>query len=125
MESMWNHSMESIWNQSMEFMLDWAKQVWIPSSFHMEQSRIPYGIDHSMAIPYGIQGDYGTSKWLGPHLEIIPYGFHGMGGGFHGFHMDSIWINPGSVKTSCSEALPTWCFTAQTATKKLVPLLIL
>ena len=24
------------WNQSMEFMLDWAKQVWIPSSFHME-----------------------------------------------------------------------------------------
>jgi len=102
MESKWNHSMESIWNQSMEFMLDWAKQVWIPSSFHMEQSRIPYGIDHSMAIPYGIQGDYGTSKWLGPHLEIIPYGFHGMGGGFHGFHMDSIWINPGSVKTSTS-----------------------
>jgi len=103
MESMWNDSMESIWNQSMEFMLDWAKQVWIPSSFHMEQSmefmldwakqvwipssfhmeqsRIPYGIDHSMAIPYKIQGDYGTSKWLGPHLEIIPYGFHG-------FHMD-------------------------------------
>ena len=23
-----------------------------------------------------------------------------MGGGIHGFHMDSIWINPGSVKTS-------------------------
>ena len=61
----WNHSMESMesmWNHSMEYMLEWAKQVWIPSSFHMEQSGIPYGIDHSMAIPYGIQGDHGTRK---------------------------------------------------------------
>ena len=61
-ESIWNHSMESIWNEFMEYMLEWAKQVWIPSSFHMKQSRITYGIDHSMAIPYGIQGDDGTRK---------------------------------------------------------------
>ena len=44
--------MESILNEFMEYMLEWAKQVWIPSSFHMEQS----------GIPYGIQGDHGTRK---------------------------------------------------------------
>jgi hypothetical protein len=30
----------------------------------------------------------------------IPYGIHGMGGGIHPFHMESIWKIPGSVKTS-------------------------
>jgi hypothetical protein len=51
MESFHGIHMESIWNQSMECMLNCAKQAWIPSSFHMEQSEIPYGIYHSMAIP--------------------------------------------------------------------------
>jgi hypothetical protein len=33
----------------------------------------------------------------------IPYGIHGMEGGIHPFHMESIWNIPGSVKTSLSE----------------------
>ena len=30
----------------------------------------------------------------------VPYGIHGMDGGIHPFHMDSIWNILGSVKTS-------------------------
>ena len=30
----------------------------------------------------------------------VPYGIHGMDGGIHPFHMESIWNIPGSVKTS-------------------------
>jgi hypothetical protein len=76
--------MESIWNQSMECMLNCAKQAWIPLSFHMEQSEIPYGIYHSIwnlsfhmefIIPYGIY----HSIWnLSFHMEFINGIYHSM-----------------------------------------------
>ena len=56
--------------------------------------------DHSMIIPYGIHDVHGTMNWLWSQLTFIPWIPHGIGDGFHGFHMDSIWINPGKVKTS-------------------------
>ena len=55
---------------------------------HMEWRCSPYGMDHSMTIPYGFHGGYRMRKWLGPQPKVIPYGFHGMAHGFHGFHMD-------------------------------------
>jgi hypothetical protein len=36
----------------------------------------------------------------------IPYGIHGMEGGIHPFHMESIWNIPGSVKTSMKYYIP-------------------
>src|SRR6266700_3636619 len=67
---------------------------------HMEWSWCPYGTVHSMSIPYGIHGLYGMRKWLGSQLNVIPYGLHGMVHGVHGVQVHSIWINPGTVKTS-------------------------
>jgi hypothetical protein len=55
-----------------------------------------------MSIPYGIHGLYGMRKWLESQLNGIPYGLHGMVHGVHGVQVHSIWINPGTVKTSCS-----------------------
>ena len=66
----------------------------------MEWSWSPYGTDHSMSIPYGIYGLYGMRKWLESQLNGIPYGLHGMVHGVHGVQVHSIWINPGTVKTS-------------------------
>ncbi len=66
----------------------------------MEWSWSPYGTDHSMFIPYGIHGLYGMRKWLGSQLNVIPYGLHGKVHGVHGVQVYSIWINPGTVKTS-------------------------
>jgi len=65
----------------------------------MEWSWSPYGTDHSMSIPYGIHGLYGMRKWLESQLNVI-YGLHGMVHGVHGVQVHSIWINPGTVKTS-------------------------
>ena len=81
---------------------------------------IPYGIVHGFAIkihwkfhgihmestwtsawsPYGIHSGYGMKKWLGTQPKNSPYGIHGLGGGIHPVHMESIWNYPGSVKTS-------------------------
>ena len=66
----------------------------------MEWSWSPCGTDHSMSIPYGIHGLYGMRKWLESQLNVIPYGLHGMVHGVHGVQVHSIWINPGTVKTS-------------------------
>jgi len=53
-----------------------------------------------MTIPYGIHHVYGIRNWLGPQPTLIPWIPYGISGGFHGFQVDSIWINPGKVKTS-------------------------
>jgi hypothetical protein len=53
-----------------------------------------------MIIPYGIHDVHGTTNWLRLQPTLIPWIPHGIPDGFHGFHMDSIWINPGKVKTS-------------------------
>jgi hypothetical protein len=55
-----------------------------------------------MIIPYGIHDVHGTTNWLRLQPTLIPWNPHGIPDGFHGFHMDSIWINPGKVKTSPS-----------------------
>jgi hypothetical protein len=44
--------------------------------------------------------EYGMRKWQGPqpksfHMDSMEWIWNG-----YGFHMDSIWINPGRVKTS-------------------------
>jgi hypothetical protein len=59
-----------------------------------------HGMHHSMDIPYGIHSGYGLKKWLGTQPKNSPYGMHGLGGGIHPVHMESIWNYPGSVKTS-------------------------
>jgi hypothetical protein len=53
-----------------------------------------------MIIPHGIHDVHGTTNWLRLQPTLIPWIPHGIPDGFHGFHMDSIWINPGKVKTS-------------------------
>jgi hypothetical protein len=55
-----------------------------------------------MIIPYGIHDVYGKRNWLGSEPKLIPWIPYGIYGGFHGFQVDSIWINPGKVKTSAS-----------------------
>jgi hypothetical protein len=50
--------------------------------------------------PYGIHDVHGTTNWLRLQPTLIPWNPHGIPDGIHGFHMDSIWINPGKVKTS-------------------------
>jgi hypothetical protein len=62
--------MESIWN----------------SPFH----------GHSIWIPEWVWNE----KMARDSAKNIPYGIHGMEGGIHPFHMESIWNIPGSVKTS-------------------------
>ena len=52
-------------------------------AFHMESS-----------------GVHGIRNWLGSWPTFIPWIPYGIPDGFHGFHMDSIWNNPGKVKTS-------------------------
>ena len=97
-------SMESIWTGS------WNPYGLVHGidrlvhGIHMEWKCNPYGMDHSMTIPYGFHGAYGMRKWLGPQPKVIPYKFHGMADGFHGFHMHSIWNNPGRIKTSIFSA---------------------
>jgi len=60
--------------------VDWS--IWTGSyGIHMEWRWNPYGIHHSMSIPYGFHGAYGMRKWLGPQPKS--------------FHMDSMewtWI---------------------------------
>jgi hypothetical protein len=55
-----------------------------------------------MIIPHGIHDVHGTTTWLWSQPTLIPWIPHGIADGFHGFHMDSIWINLGKVKTSVS-----------------------
>jgi hypothetical protein len=66
-----------------------------------------------MIIPYGIHDVHGTTNWLRLQPTLIPWNPHGIPDGFHGFHMDSIWINPGKVKTSYVDTyvfrLPQFC----------------
>src|SRR6267143_4131571 len=93
--------MESIWNGH-GIHMDWS--IWNGHGIHMNQSIWnPYGMEmesiwngsfhvHSMSIPYGFHSAYGMRKWLGPQPKS--------------FHMDSIWINPGRVKTST--ITPPW-----------------
>ncbi len=76
------------------------ESTWNGVGIHMEWCWSPYGIDHSITLPYGIHGHYGIRKWLEPQPNVIPYGLHGMAGGVHGVHMHSIWNNLGRVKTS-------------------------
>ena len=59
-----------------------------------------HGMHHSMCSPYGIHSGYGLTKWLGTQPKNSPYGIHGLGGGIHPVHMESIWNHPESVKTS-------------------------
>src|SRR6267378_2256336 len=95
MESIWTwnpyghgiHMNQSIWNPyGMEM-----ESIW-NGSFHV----------HSMSIPYGFHSGYGMRKWLGPqpksfHMDSMEWTWNP-----YGIHMDSIWINPGRVKTSIS-----------------------
>jgi hypothetical protein len=39
-------------------------------------------------------------NWLRPQPMLIPWIPYGIPDGFHGFQVDSIWNNPGKVKTS-------------------------
>ncbi len=97
MESIWNghgiHMNQSIWNPyGMEM-----ESIW-NGSFHV----------HSMSIPYGFHSGYGMRKWLGPqpksfHMDSMEWTWNP-----YGFHMDSIWINPGRVKTSITR-VPISC----------------
>ena len=64
-----------------------------------------HGMHHSMCSPYGIHSGYGLTKWLGTQPKNSPYGLHGLGGGIHPVHMESIWNHPGSVKTSLCQCL--------------------
>ena len=63
---------------------------------HGGYAYIPYGIDHSMTIPYGIHDVHGTMNWLSSQPTLIPWIPHGIPHGFHmEFHMDSMdsrWI---------------------------------
>ena len=80
-----HHFIESIWTGS------WNRYGLVHElvhGIHMEWRCNPYGMDHSMTIPYGFHSGYGMRKWLGPQPKVIPYGFHGMTHGFHGFHME-------------------------------------
>ena len=61
-------SMESIWNST-----------WICDINSLEIPWNPYGMHHSMDIPYGFHRGYGMKKWVGLQPKNIPYGFHGMG----------------------------------------------
>jgi hypothetical protein len=61
-----------------------------------------------MIIPYGIHDVHGTTNWLRLQPTLIPWIPHGIPDGFHGFHMDSIWINPGKVKTSMECIWSVW-----------------
>src|SRR6267143_2054425 len=101
--------MESIWNGH-GIHMDWS--IWNGHGIHMNQSIWnPYGMEmesiwngsfhvHSMSIPYGFHSGYGMRKWLGSqpksfHMDSMEWTWNP-----YGFHMDSIWINPGRVKTS-------------------------
>ena len=80
-------------NLSMESRVDMPKFHMESSGIQVEWQWIPYGIDHSMTIPWSF------------HRESMMSMEQQIGCGlsqhwFHGFHMDSIWINLGKVKTS-------------------------
>jgi hypothetical protein len=79
---------------------------WKFHGIHMESiwtlHGLVHGMHHSMYSPYGIHTGYGLTKWLGTQPKNSPYGIHGLGGGIHPVHMESIWNYPGSVKTSVS-----------------------
>ena len=109
----WNYTMESTW------IVPWSPHG-LFHGVHGGYACIPYGIqwnpqgmvldstwndefhDHSIIIPHGIHDDYGIRKQLRPQPMLIPWTPHGIPDGFHGFHMDSTWNNPGKVKTSPS-----------------------
>ena len=113
MEWRWNghgiHMDWSTWNGH-GIHMDWS--IWNGHGIHMNQSIWnPYGMEmesiwngsfhvHSMSIPYGFHSGYGMRKWLGPqpksfHMDSMEWTWNP-----YGIHMDSIWINPGRVKTS-------------------------
>src|SRR6266702_2783276 len=82
----YNHSMEWTWNPYEPVHME---SIW-NGSFHV----------HSMSIPYGFHSGYGMRKWLGPqpksfHMDSMEWTWNP-----YGIHMNSIWINPGRVKTS-------------------------
>src|SRR5882762_4916635 len=87
MEWTWNPyepvHMESIWNGSFH-----VHSMSIPYGIHMEWRWNPYGMGHSMSIPCPFHMDsmcLWNEKMAGASAKVIPYGFHGM-------HMESIWI---------------------------------
>ena len=99
----YNHSMEWTWNPYGLVHMEWTWNPYGP--VHMEWTWNPYepvhmesiwngdGIHMEWVIPcpfhvhsIWIPCAYGMRKWLGPQPKS--------------FHMDSIWINPGRVKTS-------------------------
>src|SRR6266446_2776074 len=97
MEWTWNPyglvHMEWTWNPYEPVHMD---SIW-NGSFHV----------HSMSIPYGFHSGYGMRKWLGPqpksfHMDSMEWTWNP-----YGFHMDSIWINPGRVKTSSPTLIGT------------------
>ena len=96
-------SMDSIWNST--WIHGFAIEIhWKFHEIHMESIWTLHGLvhemHHSMCSPYGIHSGYGLTKWLGTQPKNSPYGIHGLGGGIHPVHMESIWNHPGSVKTS-------------------------
>ncbi len=105
----WTHSMDSIWTPhglapwTPSGLAPWTPYglaPWTPAWIYY----IPYGVHmESMWSPYGMVLD---SIWNGA-LDVDSIGCMEWQNGwslsqksFHGVHMDSIWINPGSVKTS-------------------------
>jgi hypothetical protein len=84
---------------------------WKFHGFHMESIWTVHGpvhgMHHSMYSPCGIHSGYGLTKWLGTQPKNSPYGIHGLGGGIHPVHMESIWNHPGSVKTSFVKSTET------------------
>ena len=110
-DSIWNVP----WNPYGTVHMDWF--IWNPYALvhmesictgsygiHMESiwtgAWNPYGMVYSMDNPYGIHSAYGLKKWLETQPKNSPYGIHGLGGGVHPVHMESIWNHPGTVKTS-------------------------
>jgi len=71
----------------MEFMLDWAKQVWIPSSFHMELIiSWPFHMESKVTMEPANGWDL---TWKSFHMDSMEWGVDSM---------DSIWIPYGLTR---------------------------
>ena len=77
---------ESLWNGT-----------WICNANPLEIPWNPYGMHHSMDIPYGFHSGYGMKKWLGCQPKKKSIWSPWNGGGIHPFHME----NTGECKDLC------------------------
>ena len=120
--SIWICFMESIWTCSMEWMwtCPWNPYGLVPWNGCGLVHEIHMDLFHGMDVDLSMESmvDMPTfhmeSTWHsdGFHMEFMMFMEQWIGCGpgqhwFHGFHMDSIWINPGKVKTSPTSQLST------------------